>query len=68
MGSAMACCGKSEADANNLNTNSGIVTVGKGAHLKIETIVKMQAAMRGFLARKRVHQLRQSNGGRTMMH
>ncbi len=40
MGNAMACCGKSEADPNNINT-AGFVGETKGGHLKIAPIVKI---------------------------
>lgn len=52
MGGAVACCGKNEADPNNINTTG--FHKGSYNNLNIGLIVRMQAAMRGFLARKRV--------------
>ena len=65
----MACCGKNDADPNNINTDQ----FGKGHDYlhqadKIKTIIRIQAAFRGYMARKRVRSLRFSGGGRTMMH
>ncbi len=66
MGSAMGCCGKTEEDANNLNTG----TLGREHYGidKIRRIVKIQAHIRGFLARKRVKVLRATSGGKSMMN
>jgi hypothetical protein len=51
----MACCGKSEADPNNI-TNDPFY--GKDSHTvsadKLRMIIKIQALLRGALARKRV--------------
>jgi len=64
----MACCGKTDSDPNNVNT-SGFTNQGdrKGAHFNIQSVVKMQSLIRGFLARRRVQRLRESSG-RRMMH
>jgi hypothetical protein len=67
MGSSLACCGKNEVDPNNLTT-SGWDT--KGSNLKITTIVRIQAHIRGYLGRKRVKRIRNQGGsaGKSMMY
>lgn len=56
MGSAMGCCGKSEEDPNNLNTlNFGRDYMNAD---KLRLIIKIQSQFRGFLARKRVKEIR----------
>lgn len=70
MGNAMACCGKTDSDPNNINTGGfGVGTTGdkKGSHLNIVLVVKIQAAIRGYLDRKRVKRIK-NQGGRAMMH
>ena len=64
----MACCGKSEADPNNLITSSFDTKGFSG--IKISTIVLIQAHMRGFMARKRVRRIRNTNGSaaKSMMY
>jgi hypothetical protein len=68
MGSTLACCGKNEADPNNLTT-TGWDSKG-GANIKLAIVVKIQAHMRGFLARKRVKRIRNQGGsaGKSMMY
>jgi len=67
MGNAMACCGKSEADPNNINT-AGFLGEGKKGHLNIAQIVKIQALMRGYLDRKKVKKINYNGGRQLMMH
>lgn len=67
MGNGMACCGKQDDDPNNLNT----ATLGKDKHSlnKLRMIVKIQAAIRGYLTRKRVRGLKEGQfGGKAMMN
>jgi len=52
MGNSMACCGKSESDPNNINTAGFSRDINSSD--KIALIIKIQAGMRGFLARRRV--------------
>ena len=47
----MMCCNKSNHDLNNIYT-AGLDA--KGNHLKITTIVKIQAVMRGYMTRKKM--------------
>ena len=51
MGNAVACCGKSETDPNNVNTALGY---GQASHLDIKQIIRIQALARGFLTRIRL--------------
>ena len=51
MGNSLACCGKSDSDPNNINTEFG--GEFKSAS-KLRQIIKIQAHFRGFLTRKRV--------------
>lgn len=65
MGSSLACCGKSDSDPNNINTELG-KDFNSGAKLKY--IIKIQAVMRGYLGRKRVKLIKDSMGVKSMMH
>jgi hypothetical protein len=65
MGNAMTCCGKSDSDANNINTGT---LQGLSSAERIRVIVKIQSIFRGFLARKRVKAIRESGGIRSMMN
>jgi len=58
----MACCGNSNVDNNDIKT-VGFIGLGhlKGAD-KLAVIVKIQAAFRGFMGRKRVNNLRNYGG------
>lgn len=62
----MACCGKNESDPNNVNTD--MFTRDYQGNNNIKLIVKIQAGIRGFLARRRVAKLRSSVGTKSMMH
>ena len=64
----MACCGKTDADPNNLTT-AGFEGKGLNSY-KLSTVLKIQAVMRGFLARKRVKRIRNSGGSaaKSMMY
>ena len=55
MGNTMACCGKSEADPNNITNEPfyGQASSSVSAD-KLKYIIKIQAFVRGELARKRV--------------
>ena len=50
MGNAMACCGKNESDPNNFKVDDFSNIKGD----KLRMIIRLQAAFRGYLARKRV--------------
>lgn len=65
MGNSLACCGKSESDPNNINTDLGR-EYNSGA--KLRAIIKIQARFRGFLARKYVRQLKEQSGVKSMMN
>lgn len=62
----MACCGKQEEDANNLNTQG----FNKDVHSndKIRRIVKIQSLFRSYMARKRVKAIREGTGTKSMMN
>jgi hypothetical protein len=63
MGQAMACCGKSEIDSNDVKTNDFTNAYKQLKHSdKIKVIVRIQAFVRGCLARKRVQKLREYRG------
>lgn len=64
MGSSIACCGKSDSDPNNINTELGRDFSGA----KLKSIIRIQCLFRGVLARKRVRQLKESMGVKSMMH
>lgn len=66
MGNSFACCGKQDSDANNINTSDPKNTALSGKKLRL--IVKIQAAFRGYLGRKRVALLRESSGTKQMMN
>lgn len=59
----MACCGKSEIDNTDIKTND---FHDHYKHLKysdkVALIVRLQAAFRGYLARKRVYRIREQYG------
>lgn len=68
----MACCGKSEVDTNDVKTqfhndhHSHFSSLRLADQIKV--VVKVQAAVRGFLARRRIWQYRRNmGGGRAMM-
>lgn len=54
----MACCGKGDSDPNNLNTDA--FTKDFQGWDKLLMIIKIQSAIRAYLARKRVRLLRGS--------
>ncbi len=55
MGQTMACCGKSEIDSNDVKTNDFNNAYSNLKHSdKVALIIKIQAAFRGYRARKRV--------------
>lgn len=56
MGNSFACCGKSDTDPNNINTELGR-EFNSGA--KLRYIIKIQSHFRGFLARKRVRSIKE---------
>jgi hypothetical protein len=73
MGQAMACCGKSDIDSNDIKTNFLGLTAGDQlthsphfASLKasdrLVIVLKLQAAFRGYMARKRVRMIKDSLG------
>ena len=66
MGNSLACCGSSEADKNNMDTDH--FTKDLHSADKIRMIIKIQATFRGFLDRKRVGTLRVIGGHKSMMH
>ena len=55
MGNSLACCGKSDSDPNNLDTNFNKDFQHPN---KMRYIIKIQAVMRGYLTRKHVQILR----------
>lgn len=61
MGQALACCSKSEVDTNDIKTQGHIDILDqlKSAQ-NVRMIVHIQAAVRGFLTRKHVQQLKES--------
>jgi hypothetical protein len=65
MGSTLACCGKSDSDPNNINTD---LIKDFNSSAKLKSIIRIQTLFRGFLARRRVRQLKESMGVRSMMH
>ncbi len=65
MGNSFACCGKNDADPNNVDTNKLSDTKGG---IKIRAIVKVQALIRGYLTRKKVKAIQQSMQIHPMMH
>lgn len=72
MGNAMGCCGKSDDDPNNVNTTGGVHLNAKDFHSgeKLRRIVRIQAAFRGFLGRKRAQNIRSGavTAPKSMMH
>lgn len=67
MGQTLGCCGKSEIDSNDIKTNNDFTNqYSRLKHSdKVIMIVRIQAGIRGFLARKRVRKLRESRGYRS---
>jgi hypothetical protein len=72
MGQTLACCGKSEAEVGEIKTNKFYKDHGVSSKFlqlsqreQIRIVVRIQALFRGYLARKRVQQIKQSMGYRT---
>lgn len=65
MGNSFACCGKSDVDPNNLDTTKFQNYQGPS---KLRAIIRLQAAFRGFLARRRVKTMKESMGVKSMMN
>lgn len=65
MGNSLACCGKNEADPNNLDT--GKLNQYNGP-AKLRSIIRIQSIFRGFMARKRVKALKETSGVKSMMN
>jgi hypothetical protein len=58
MGQAMACCSNQNVDSNDIKTNDFNTKWQNMKHSeKVALIVRIQAAFRGFRARKRVRKL-----------
>ena len=67
----MACCGNSEVDKNDISTQGQAQAFGRDAlrHPNaLWRIVHIQAVIRGFLARKRVRQIKMSSGYNFMQY
>jgi len=68
MGSAMGCCGKSDEDANNMSIGATLGGRDFQSGDKFKRIVKIQAAIRGYLTRKRIRGLKDQDGFKSMMN
>lgn len=66
MGTTMGCCGKNDSDPNNITTD--LFHKDMAGHDKLGIIIKIQAVIRGALARKRVRKLKASEGTKSMMY
>ena len=69
MGQTLACCSTSEVDNNDVKTNFFAYTDSQSPHFaalklsdRIALVIRLQAAVRGFLARKRVRLMKDSYG------
>jgi hypothetical protein len=72
MGQTLACCGKNDSEVGEIKTHNLYKDHGVSSKFlqlsqkeQIRIIVKIQALFRGYLARKRVHMIKQSLGYRT---
>lgn len=73
MGQTLACCGKNDGDTGEVKTGNFYrdmhLQSPKFAALserqKLALIIKIQSIFRGYMARKRVHLIKQSLGYRT---
>ena len=72
MGQTLACCGKSDTEVGEVKTNNFYKDHGVSSRFlqlslreQIRIVIKIQALFRGYLARKRVQQIKQSMGYRT---
>ena len=74
MGQTLACCGKSEVDSNDVKTGNfyqeqSLLQAPKFAALnnqeKVAIVTKIQAAIRGYIDRKRIYQFKVQNGFRS---
>ena len=66
MGNSLACCGSNDNDPNNMNTDNLVKDLHSAD--KIRMIIRIQAAFRGYMDRKRVGSLRVTGGHKSMMH
>ncbi len=65
MGQSFACCSNNNVDNNDIKTNDFHNSLSKLKSAdKIALIVKLQAAFRGYMARKRVQRIRENTGYR----
>ena len=65
MGQSFACCSNNNVDNNDIKTNDFQNAFNRlKSSDKINLIIKLQAAFRGHLARKRVQRIRDQSGYR----
>ena len=63
MGQAMACCSNNNVDNNDIKTSDFNNAYNRLKQSdKIFLVIKIQAAFRGFLGRKRVQRIREKTG------
>ena len=63
MGQTFACCSNNNVDNNDIKTNDFNNALSRLKQSdKLYLIVKIQSTFRGYLTRKRVRRLRESNG------
>lgn len=67
MGNALGCCGSNGPEAGELKSGT-IFNRDLQSPDKIRLIIKIQAAFRGYMDRRRVGSLRITAGHKSMMH
>ena len=63
MGQSLACCSNSNIDNNDIKTNDFKNDYQRLKTDKLYLIIRLQAAFRGYLARKHISSLRATNYG-----